>query len=256
LSKTQVLIEYHPSGLYLEVDGFPGVSGWKAGFTTRLAEDQMVRLLSHLGWQGLPVFRPTQRHGGRVLVVRDPRQIDSFPQEADGLATACRGAVLAVAAADCVPLILFDPARSAGAVLHAGWRGTLADIAREGICILENHWGCRPGDIRALLGPCIGPCCYQVGPEVVQAFEAAGHPVREITRNEGGAFFLNLPAVNRRTLEAGGLRRENITWVELCTRCRPDLFPSYRREGPRAGRLLGFLGSSLRFDTLLECPLT
>src|SRR2546425_78129 len=89
----------------------------------------------------MPVFRPRQVHGGRVLVVRDAHESTSFPLEADGLATACRGVVLMVAAADCVPLILFDPRREAGAVLHAGWRGTRSRIAREGVRILVEECG-------------------------------------------------------------------------------------------------------------------
>jgi polyphenol oxidase len=233
-----------PSGLYLEAAGFARTPGWRAGFTTRLAGGDPQRVVRALGWDRAPVFRPRQVHGARVLVVRDGRETTPSPQEADGIATACRGVVLMVAAADCVPLILFDPRREAGAVLHAGWRGTRSGIAREGVRILVTEWGCRPEDLMALVGPCIGPCCYEVGPEVVEAFETAGHPVRDIARAEGESFHLDLPAANQRILESAGVRRESVLSLGLCTRCRGDLFPSYRREGPAAGRLLAFLGSA------------
>jgi len=244
ISPVHLETRYDPSGLYLEATGFARAPGWRAGFTTRLAGGDPLRILDALGWDRMPVFRPRQVHGGRVLVVRDAHESTSFPLEADGLATACRGVVLMVAAADCVPLILFDPRREAGAVLHAGWRGTRSRIAREGVRILVEECGCQLADLKALVGPCIGPCCYEVGREVVEAFERAGHPVGEIALAEGKSFHLDLPAANQRVLESAGMRRESVLSLGLCTRCRADLFPSYRREGPAAGRLLAFLGSA------------
>lgn len=237
------VVRLHPSGLYLEVLGFPGVPEWAAGFTTRSAEGRLEQILPRLGWEGIPVFRPQQTHGARVLVVEasvDP----GASREADGLATGRRGAVMAVAAADCVPLLLFDPRRRAGAVLHAGWRGTRSAIALEGVRVLRETWSCRPADLLAVLGPCIRSCCYRVGEEVLQAFADAGLALEGLVRREEDRTFLDLPAANRRILTSAGLYPRRILGVDLCTRCRGDLFPSYRRDGPAAGRLLGFLGSA------------
>jgi len=204
----------------------------------------MDPVLPHLGWRGLPVFRPAQVHGKRILKITERDGADPVREEADGLATGRRGIVLAVASADCVPLILFDPRARAGAVLHAGWRGTCRGIAREGVRILRDEWASSPRDLLALIGPCIGPCCYQVGEEVVRAFRDAGIPRRGTLPVEEGPSHIDLPAVNRLLLEAAGIPSRQIFEAGLCTRCRDDLFPSYRREGARAGRILGFLGSS------------
>jgi len=159
------------------------------------------------------------------------------------LATNQRGLALAVASADCLPLILFDPHKQAGAVLHAGWRGTLARIAQRGVEVLLDTWACRPSDLRAVLGPCIGICCYQVGRDVIAAFRDRGLSSSQIGEYRGRSFFLDLLTINQDLLSACGLVEENIIRANLCTHCRPDLFPSFRRDGDAAGRFLGFLAS-------------
>ena len=234
----------HPSGLFVHLPGFPGAEGWFAGFTTLRAGGVMDAVLPYLGWGDLPVFRPIQVHGSRVLQITAAENPGALREEADGLASGRRGIVLAVASADCVPLILFDPGARAGAVLHAGWRGTVRRIALEGVRVLKDTWGCRPGNLLALPGPCIGPCCYRVGEELVRAFAEAGIVGEGILLGEEGSRHIDLSAANRLLLEEAGVPRRNILGGALCTRCRPDLFPSYRREGAGAGRMLAFLGSS------------
>ncbi len=236
-------LEIHPSGLYLHSPLFPGADGWFAGFTTLKAGGTLEPILSLWGRGILPVIRPIQVHGTRILRVMQSDRPLPLREEADGLATGRRGTVLAVASADCVPLILFDPALRAGAVLHAGWRGTRSGIAREGVRILEAQWGCRPSGLRALVGPSIGPCCYRVGPDVIEAFRSARLASDGIVRRDGESAFVDLGAANRLQLEGAGLPPDQIVSGGWCTRCRADLFPSYRREGSRAGRLLAYLGS-------------
>src|SRR5262249_20179322 len=150
---------------FLEVPEFPGLRGWRAGFTTLLSGGSLDPILPVLGWQGSPVFRLTQLHSSRVRVVRRENSAARPWEKGDGLATSLRGVVLAVASADCVPIVLFDPGRAAGAVLHAGWRGTQSRIGGEGISVLRREFRSRPAELRALLGPSIGRCCYRVGEE-------------------------------------------------------------------------------------------
>ena len=230
--------------LWMELTGFPGLEGWRAGFTTRRAGGELSGVLPLLGWEGLPVVRLAQRHGSRVVNILSLEEASRPLQEADGLTTACRGLVLTVASADCVPLVLFDPDRPAGAVIHAGWRGTRSRIVRGGVEALRRSFGCRPEGLRAMIGPAIGHCCYRVGREVVEAFLSAGFSPDVVLREDGDGAFLDLPEANRRDLVDSGLDPSRIHSVGLCTRCLAGLFPSYRRDGSGTGRILTFLGSS------------
>ena len=140
----------------------------------------------------------------------------------DGHATACRQLGLLVLVADCVPLALASPDRIA--MLHCGWRGLEAGIVERGIAAFD-------GAVSAAMGPGIGPCCYEVGPEVLDAFSDI----------EGAASgrMLDLKAVIRAKLDAGGV--DLVEDVELCTSCRPDLFFSHRRDDGVTGRQGGLV---------------
>jgi len=234
-----------PSGpLWLEVTGFPGADGWRAGFTTRRAGGDLSAVLPMLGLPELPVFRLTQLHGTRIISVGPEDALRPPFPEGDGLATSRRGIFLAVASADCVPIALFDPVHSAGAVLHAGWRGTRSRIVQSGVELLQRSFGSRPESLRAMIAPSIGSCCYRVGRDVLKEFQAAGHELDGLWREEGDGGFLDLPGANRRALLDSGLDPARIHSSGLCTHCLPTLFPSYRREGAGVGRILTFLGSS------------
>jgi YfiH family protein len=233
-----------PGSLFLEVAGFPGVRGWRAGFTTLRSGGSLEPILPILGWVGSPIFRLTQRHATQVLVVRPQDSATSTFGEGDGLATSRRGVILVVVSADCVPIVLFDPEHGAGAILHAGWRGTKSRIGREAVSVLRREFLSRPQQLRALLGPSIGRCCYRVGPEVLEAFWGSGYAPEGLVRAVEGSTFLDLQEANRRDLVEAGMDPGRIQRVDRCTSCLPDLFPSYRRDGPGAGRILTFLGSS------------
>jgi YfiH family protein len=237
-------IRFDPERTFFEVPGFPGVPGWRAGFTTRRARGSLDPVLRSYGWEDAAVFRPVQRHTARVVALRHGQTLPSPRTEADGAATGSPGTVIAVASADCVPLLLFDPVRRCGAAIHAGWRGTLEGIASVGVSLLCTEWGARPPDLRAVLGPCIRACCYRVGAEIPERFARRGRPLRECFREDGGGYIFDLEAANRTLLEQSGVPAGSIRTAGMCTRCRGDLFPSYRRDGAGAGRLLGYLGSA------------
>ena len=173
---------------------------------------------------------------------------------------------VAVQVADCVPLLLADPVTGAVAAVHAGWRGTAAGAAREAVAAMQAHFGARPSDLIAAIGPSIGPCCYQVGADVVDAFHAAGfadeqmcewfrpeagdfeswrgtsavrdagHPVLRVS---AARYLLDVPKANIDQLSAAGLQPANIGACRLCTACHPSVFHSYRRDGAGTGRLAG-----------------
>jgi YfiH family protein len=159
--------------------------------------------------------------------------------EADAAVAVSPGWLLGIQTADCVPILLVDPARRLVAAAHAGWRGTAKGVAAGAVTALAAR-GSRPEDLLAALGPAIGPCCYEVGEEVREAFPPSGAAFFRPGPN--GRPHLDLRAANARQLVAAGLRPQALHHVADCTRCRADLYPSYRRDGRGAGRVISFVG--------------
>ena len=149
---------------------------------------------------------------------------------ADALIESTPGAVVAVKTADCVPILLVDERRRAVAAVHAGWRGTAARIAPAAIGSMAERFGTRPEDLHAAIGPGIGVCCYEVGPEVSAQFGASGRQ------------HIDLAEINRGQLLDAGLAAGRIYAANLCTMCRPEEFHSFRRDREAAGRLYSFAG--------------
>lgn len=155
--------------------------------------------------------------------------------EADALVENTPGNVVAVKTADCLPVLLVDERIRAAAAVHAGWRGTAAGIVRDAVAMMREKFGTRAEDLHAAIGPGIGVCCYEVGPEVAGRFG--------VRRVEGqGRAHLDLPAENRRQLLESGVTGERIYASNLCTMCRSGEFHSFRRDGEAAGRMYSFVG--------------
>ena len=175
-----------------------------------------------------------QVHG--ACVVRAPW--DGTP-EADAGTASAPGLLLGVETADCLPVFVVDPHRRALAAAHAGWRGTAQGVAARAVEALLAE-GSRAHDLVAALGPCIGPCCYEVGEDVRAAFGAGGDGL--FRPGPAGKPHFDLRQANARQLVAAGLRAEALAHVDECTRCRADLYHSYRRDGRGAGRMINFVG--------------
>jgi YfiH family protein len=150
--------------------------------------------------------------------------------EGDALLERTPGTVVAVRTADCLPILLVDERNRAVAAVHAGWRGTAAQIARHAIAAMRERFGTEPGDLHAAIGPGIGKCCYAVGPEVAAQF------------GEQGRAHIDLTAVNRSQLLAAGVTSGRIYASNKCTMCRADEFHSFRRDREAAGRMYSFAG--------------
>jgi len=150
--------------------------------------------------------------------------------EGDALLENRPGAVVAVKTADCIPILLADDRNRAVAAVHAGWRGTAARIAAHAVEAMRERFGTRPADLHAAIGPGIGKCCYEVGPEVAAEF---GHE---------GRSHLDLTDINRARLEEIGIPAAHIYVSHLCTMCRADEFHSFRRDKEAAGRMYSFVG--------------
>jgi len=188
-----------------------------------------------------------QIHGNGVALVeegRRPRAGGSWASldRADALITAVPGMGLAAFYADCTPVLLIDPRGRGIGVVHAGWRGSAAGVALRAVQAMTGALGIPAGDLRAVIGPCIGPCCYEVGPEVAREFSGhggAGRTVVYIDRVAGGGtrHRVDLAAANRAQLIRAGVPAARIQSTGLCTACRRDLFFSHRADGGRTGRM-------------------
>jgi YfiH family protein len=200
------------------------------------------RFCSAIGVDPAMLVCAEQVHGNRIARItesdrgRGAASVSDVLSGVDGMLTDVPGVPLAVFTADCVPLLLYDPAKKVAGIAHAGWRGTAAQIAQALVETLETEFGGDPESCRVALGPSAGPCCYEVGDDVVAAFRERGHPVEHIlsagtTRKP----HLNLWEANARQFEQCGVPRRNIVMPERCTVCSSTYF-SCRRDGPVTGR--------------------
>jgi len=155
----------------------------------------------------------------------------------DALITDEPGVALLSLHADCLPILLVDPDRPAVGVVHAGWRGTVADVAGAAVRGMTAAFGSRPDRLLAFLGPAIGPCCYEVGPEVTAAWHGqAGDAAEEAVRPKGSRPHFDLPAANALLLRRAGLAAGRIEQSRICTRCAGDAWFSHRGQGAATGR--------------------
>lgn len=203
------------------------------------------RFLSYLNIPAEDLVCARQVHGAHIEVVssadrgRGVGEFETALPDCDGLATDTAGLPLALLFADCTPLLFWDPHHRAVGVAHGGWRGTVGDIAGEMVRLMAQRFGTPPEDLLVGIGPAIGPCCFEVGAEVVDAFAHRFGP-RDmealVRRRSGGKYLLDLPEANRRLLLRAGVAPDHVEVCGLCTYCREDLFFSYRKAGGRTGR--------------------
>ena len=180
-----------------------------------------------------------QVHGARVAVVGVAERGRAIP-DTDALVTVVPGQGLLLRLADCMPVFFYAPRQGAVGLAHAGWRGTVAGVAAHTARAMMTELGCAASDLRVGLGPAIGPCCFEVGPEVVAAFETAladqPEALSQIVtgRRDDGHAYVDLGAANAAQLRALGV--EQIEAAGLCTACHLADFYSHRAEHGRTGR--------------------
>jgi len=175
---------------------------------------------------------PAQVHSNRVLKVNQDNYSSVSSENADALITQEPGLCIAVMAADCVPVLLYDPVRKVIAAIHAGWRGTVSGIVANALNIFMNDYNSKPDDIIAGIGPSISQANYEVGEEVIEAvnrYYGTGAGLLKESRNPGKAC-LNLWEANRKQLLNGGIPEQNIELAGICTYASPDRFFSARRS--------------------------
>jgi len=240
---------------FLQSDVLSRIPGVVHAFSTRRAErsdfslgpadspNPMIqinraRFLATIGAAGWPIIKLKQIHSGTVVdIVNTAAAVDAIP--GDAAMTALRGVILGVQTADCVPILVADKKGRAVAAIHAGWRGTAARIAQATIRNLVEKFHLEPNSLYAAIGPHIGVCCYEVGEDVTAAISDT---TAIETRAEWAKPHLNLAAANLKQLLEAGLPENQIETSSLCTKCREDLFHSFRRDGKKMGHLLSIIG--------------
>ena len=220
MSAAELRVRLLAGGVYFS-DRADGNMSSVGGEDAAAGQENRARLRARLGLDGLA--RGYQVHGTRVLIAstgNDARSQGAL-EGADGQATAARALGVMVLAADCLPVALAAP--GAVAMLHAGWRGLGAGVIEQGVATLRTL---SDGPLEAVLGPCAGPCCYEVGPEVHES----------LGTGTSGHAKVDLRAIARARLEGAGVA--TVTEVGGCTICDERFF-SHRREGAAAGRQAG-----------------
>lgn len=179
----------------------------------------------------------SQVHGTKVLDYTSLRDIKNV--EGDGLVTKEKNCAIGIFTADCVPIIAIDEVKEIICALHSGWKGTLNNIASEGIRMMKENYGSNPEDIKVIIGPHNRVCCYQVSEELINTFK--GHSLFKNHKiNEGRN--LNLQKCVELELIEAGVLKKNIKSLNLCTSCSKEVeLYSYRNPEESNGRLLSFV---------------
>jgi polyphenol oxidase len=241
------------------------------GFTPHDTEENVRENRSRLieavtGSRDTPFVTARQVHSCRSVTVdelladtaRAAMPGTTYVHDADGLMTSRSGILLGIQTADCIPVLVADPVRRAVAAFHAGWRGAVERIVELGIAQMQEKFGSDAAQLVAAIGPGIGPCCYTVGDEVLDRFDAGFSYSRELFSEEAlpdgtdgpgdadssrrPAWRLDLVEANRRQLLAAGLDAGSIAIVGGCTACQPERFYSHRASGGHAGRMMAVIG--------------
>lgn len=224
--------------------------------STRSGDEPWRQLSEMMG--AVPLLRLRQVHGGVSVIAVEP--LPAEPPEGDILLSGPGGPAIAVQGADCVPLLIADRRRGVVAAAHAGWRGLVQGVPGETVRRLREVFGSSPEDLVAAIGPSVGACCYEVGPDVPEAFAAAGFTRAQVTpwfhdrpqptpvnpslpglppdQRPGHAYFDGW-ACTTSQLVAAGVPASAVFCAALCTASHPDVLCSYRRDRSYAGRIAG-----------------
>ncbi len=241
---------------YLTIPAIEGMAGVFHAFTTRKqglgARNNGIKLAGDwhpvaeaFGVKPDRVITVNQVHGENIVRIYAQGlidgKIDPRTAEADAMITNAPGIVIGVETADCVPILLFDPATPAVAAVHAGWRSTVKKIVQKAVGRMRDEFGSDPSKMIAAIGPAIGPECYEVDEQVMGPVMERFPFWKEVSSAGGnGRWNLDLVKANKLELMQIGLSEKNIHSLGLCTSCRRELFYSFRAEG-RTGRMLSVI---------------
>jgi polyphenol oxidase len=210
-------------------------TGGTVGDDPQAVLENHQRIYAAFGFAFNSRFDVWQVHGSRVLCADSPRGEGVPHPKADGILTQNPDVTLFMRFADCVPILLLDPVNKAIGIVHAGWQGTYKKIAQIAVEQMSACFGSQPGALFAGIGPSICQQCYQVGPEVLEAFERAmGTSAEGYFAERGGHLHLDLWRVNQDILQLAGVQK--IETAGICTACHLEDWYSHRAEHGKTGR--------------------
>lgn len=197
------------------------------------------RLARTLGIEVEQLIFPRQVHSDTVIKVNEAfcHSTIKTPVECDALITNTSSIAIGILIADCVPLLFYDPVNHAIGTAHAGWRGTVANIALKTILSMQKHFGTRPADLLAGIGPSIGPQHFEIGEAVAGEFKRAFQHCEDILYFNGHKIFCDLWNANKKQLLKAGLNKKNISVAKMCTFEQHDTFFSHRFSKGITGRM-------------------
>jgi len=184
-----------------------------------------------------------QTHSDNIHIVTEDKtkgwkSLSDAIEECDALITDRPHVMLTILTADCVPILLYDTKNHVIAAIHAGWKGTKAQIASKTITKMKETFNTKVEDIIAAIAPSIGACCYEVGEDVAQHFFDTPQGFRQVQDK----YMLDLPQINKIQLLQAGLKEEHIEMSNICTACDVEHFFSYRKEQGCSGRFMSMIG--------------
>lgn len=197
-------------------------------------------LVDRAAGEPVAVVSVKQVHGTAALVLDRPVKVgERIAGGWDALITNRPHVLLTVRTADCVPVLVHDPASKVVAAVHAGWRGATDGILPKTLSILRRRFGADPRRMQIGIGPAVGPCCYEVDEPVLERLRAGFPDWQAVVRHVGGRkAMLDLQDLLWRQAESAGVPEDRIRTVRVCTVCHPTLFYSYRREGTVLGTMV------------------
>lgn len=214
---------------------------FRVGDDPQTVKDNLCDTKKAVGVHDLRIVTMKQVHGDHIVDVKDKSLKEAG--EADGMVTEERGLFLGVLTADCVPILFSAIGRQLVAVVHAGWRGTLAGISVKMVRQLKDRYGVNPGSLEVAIGPAIGGCCYEISDDVSDPLVREWKSLAgQCLQRRDGRQLLDLRELNRLQLEEAGVPVEQISQLGPCTGCAAEDFFSYRREGRETGRQMSFIG--------------
>ena len=190
------------------------------------------------GVHGIHIKPVSARNRGDGLL----RAYEGDREHFDGMVTSDPAVALITIHADCAPLFVLDPVQRAIGLCHAGWRGTVEGMGREILLSMRRNFGSQPKDLLCMIGPHIGPCCFEVHGDVAERFNQAFPGFAGVRKaREEGKYFVDLAKALAWQLFEEGVEPEKVNVAHLCTCCNPALFHSFRRDGMQGGAMASFL---------------